>query len=251
MPRPAIWTAIADTLRTEIAQGLYRPGDRLPTEADLAARFGVNRHTVRHALAALADAGTVHPRRGAGVFVTARPTDYALGQRVRFHQNVAASGRTPSRRITRRETRPATVPETEALRLAPGAAVHVVEGVSLADGQPMAVFRSVFPADRFAGLLAAMADQSSVTAALSACGLADYTRAETRLTATLADPVQALALQVQPGAPLLRSVAVNVDAAGVPVEHGITWFAGDRVTLTVDGAASQGRHETAVMGGPA
>jgi GntR family phosphonate transport system transcriptional regulator len=251
MPRPAIWTAIADTLRTEIAQGLYRPGDRLPTEADLAARFGVNRHTVRHALAALADAGTVHPRRGAGVFVTARPTDYALGQRVRFHQNVAASGRTPSRRITRRETRPATVPEAEALRLAPGAAVHVVEGVSLADGQPMAVFRSVFPADRFAGLLAAMADQSSVTAALSACGLADYTRAETRLTATLADPVQALALQVQPGAPLLRSVAVNVDAAGVPVEHGITWFAGDRVTLTVDGAASQGRHETAVMGGPA
>ncbi len=245
MPRPAIWTAIADTLRTEIAQGLYRPGDRLPTEADLAARFGVNRHTVRHALAALADAGTVHPRRGAGVFVTARPTDYALGQRVRFHQNVAASGRTPSRRITRRETRPATVPEAEALRLAPGAAV------SLADGQPMAVFRSVFPADRFAGLLAAMADQSSVTAALSACGLADYTRAETRLTATLADPVQALALQVQPGAPLLRSVAVNVDAAGVPVEHGITWFAGDRVTLTVDGAASQGRHETAVMGGPA
>jgi hypothetical protein len=37
----------------------------------------------------------------------------------------------------------------------------------------------------------------------------------------------------------------------VPVEHGITWFAGDRVTLTVDGAASQARHETAVSGGSA
>lgn len=241
MPRPTLWTAIAEALRSEIAQGLYAPGDRLPTEAELSARFGVNRHTVRHALAALAEAGTVHPRRGAGVFVTARPTDYALGQRVRFHQTVAASGRTPSRRITRRETRPATQSEATALRLATGAAVQVVEGVSLADGQPLAVFRSVFPAARFPGLLAALEGQSSVTAALATCGLADYTRAETRLTAVAADPVQALALQVQPGAPLLRSQAVNVDAGGVPVEYGTTWFAGDRVTLTVDGAASQGQ----------
>jgi GntR family phosphonate transport system transcriptional regulator len=69
---------------------------------------------------------------------------------------------------------------------------------------------------------------------LATCGLTDYTRAETRLTAKLADPVLALALQVQPGSPVLRSVAVNVDAAGTPVEFGTTWFAGDRVTLTVE-----------------
>ena len=100
MTRPAIWKSIADNLAAEIAEGHYHPGDRLPTEAELAARFGVNRHTVRHALSALAEAGTVRSRRGAGVFVAARPTDYALGRRVRFHQNVAASGRTPSRRLT-------------------------------------------------------------------------------------------------------------------------------------------------------
>lgn len=232
--RVPLWSSIAATLRAEIAAALYRPGDKLPTEAELSARFGVNRHTVRHALSALADEGIVNPRRGAGVFVTARPTDYPLGRRVRFHQNVAASGRTPSRRITRLESRPASAPEAAALRLPPGSAVHVIEGVSLVDGQPLAVFRSVFPADRFAGLLAAMQGQDSITAALAACGLTDYTRAETRLTAKLASPTLALALQIASGAPLLRSVAVNVDAEGVPVEHGTTWFAGDRVTLTVN-----------------
>ena len=82
-----------------------------------------------------------------------------------------------------------------------------------------------------------MTAQSSVTAALAACGLADYTRAETRLTAKLADPVLALALQVQPDSPILRSVAVNVDGAGLPVEYGTTWFAGDRVTLTISADA--------------
>lgn len=233
MPREAIWTSIAATLTREVAEGLYGPGDRLPTEADLALRFGVNRHTVRRALAALAEAGLVHARRGSGVFVAARPTDYPLGRRVRFHQNLIATGRTPSRRITRLETRPAAPREAEALQLAEGAEVHVVEGVSLADGQPVAAFRSVFPAARLPGMLQAMDGQNSVTAAMAACGVQDYTRAETRLTAKLADPVLALALLIQPGAPVLRSEALNVDVQGVPVEAGTTWFAGDRVTLTV------------------
>lgn len=238
MTRVPLWSSIADTLRAEITEGLYRPGDKLPTEAELSARFGVNRHTVRHALAALAQDGTVHSRRGAGVFVTAAPTDYALGRRVRFNRNVSASGRTPSRRITRLETRPASSREAEALRLPADAGVHVVEGISLADGQPLASFRSVFPAARFPDLPAAVERHRSITAALADCGLTDYTRAETRLTAKLANPIQALALQVPQGAPILRSTALNVDARGDPVEYGTTWFAGDRVTLTVtpDGA---------------
>lgn len=181
--KQAIWSAIAGTLTEEIAAGHYRPGDRLPTEAALAARFGVNRHTVRHALAALAEGGLVHSRQGAGVFVAQRPTDYPLGRRVRFHQNVLAAGQTPSRRISRTETRPSDAEEARALRLKAGDAVQVVEGVSLADGQPIAVFRSVFPAERFPGLLALARETGSITRSLAASGLTDYTRAETRLTA--------------------------------------------------------------------
>ncbi|MCX7288385.1 MAG: phosphonate metabolism transcriptional regulator PhnF [Rhodobacterales bacterium] len=233
MTRSSLWSAIAETLTAEVRGGHYRPGDKLPTEAALAARFGVNRHTVRHALAVLADTGLVHARRGSGVFVTARPTEYRLGQRVRFHENVLSVGQTPSRRITRAETRPADAEEAVALAVAEGAMVHVVEGLSLADGHPLAAFRSAFPAARFPGLPTLVAAEGSVTRALAALGLADYTRKETRLTAQLADPVLALALLLRPGAAVLRSVAVNVDHAGVPIEYGITWFAGDRVTLTV------------------
>ncbi|MBC9246890.1 phosphonate metabolism transcriptional regulator PhnF [Paracoccus sp. 11-3] len=233
MPRDTIWTTIASKLRDDIAQRAYAPGDRLPTEAELSARFGVNRHTVRRALADLADAGLVQSRRGAGVFVMARPMDYPLGRRVRFHQNLAESGRTPGRKITRAETCPANDAATEGLGLPAGVPVHVIEGVSFADDQPMAAFRSVFPAGRFPELLVALQTETSVTAALAACGLTDYTRRDTRLTAKLADPVLALALQIRPGAPVLRSVAVNVDAEGIPVEYGTTWFAGDRVSLTV------------------
>jgi GntR family phosphonate transport system transcriptional regulator len=233
MARSSIWREIAATLQAEIARGHVPPGGRLPTEAELAARFGVNRHTVRHALSALAEAGLVQSRRGAGVFVTGRAEDYPLGRRVRFHQAVTAAGMTPSRRLTRLETRPADATEAAQLSLLDGAKVHVVEGVSLADGQPLAMFRSIFPADRLRDLPKLLPESGSITAALAACGVPDYTRAETRLTAKLADPVLALALQIQPGAPVLRTVGLNVDLQGVPVEAGTTWFAGDRVTLTV------------------
>lgn len=229
-----IWKSIAQSLQAEIGAGHYRPGDRLPSEAELSARFGVNRHTVRHAIRALADAGLLRTRRGAGVFVASVPTDYPLGRRVRFHQNVAASGRTASRRLTLMDTRAADDKEAEALRLSPGAPVHVVEGVSLADGRPLGVFRSVFDAARFPDLLAHLAADPSVTRGLAKCGLADYTRAETRLTAKIAPATMALALELPQGAPVLRSVAINVDADGQPVEYGTTWFAGDRVTLTVN-----------------
>lgn len=235
MPRSALWRDIAETLAAEIARGHFPMGGKLPTEAGLSARFGVNRHTVRHALAELATRGLVHARRGAGVFVTGRTTDYPLGRRVRFRQAVEASGQVPSRRLTRNETRPADEEEAAALHLAPGEAVHVLEGVSMADGQPLAVFRSVFPAARFPGLPAAMARQQSITAALADCGLPDYTRATTRLTAKAAGATMALHLRVPEAAPVLRTIAVNVDGAGVPVEYGTTWFAGDRVTLTVEG----------------
>lgn len=235
MTRALLWREIAETLSAEIGRGHFARGSKLPTEAELATRFAVNRHTVRHALADLAARGLVNARRGAGVFVTGQPTLYPLGRRVRFHQAVQAAGQVPSREFTRVETRPAEPHEAEALALPSGSMVHVVEGVSLADNTPLAAFRSVFPATRFPDLPAQLAATGSVTAALAQAGVADYTRASTRLTAKVAKPMLALHLRIADGAPVLRSEAINVDPAGLPVEYGVTWFAGDRVTLTVEG----------------
>ena len=234
MARTAIWTSISTALTNDIAEGRYGPGDQLPTEAALSARFGVNRHTVRRALAAMADNGLVHARRGAGVFVAQTPTDYPIGRRVRFHQNLTAAGRAPAKEILSLETRAADQREAESLEIPVGAAVHVYDGLSLADGQPIAIFRSVFPAERFPNILSDLDETKSVTAALARYGVADYTRASTRLTAKQANATQALHLRISEGAPILRSVGINIDTAGIPIEYGHTWFAGDRVTLTVN-----------------
>ncbi len=229
-----IWKAIADALRSDMAEGRYGPGDKLPTEAALAERFGVNRHTVRHGISALVDEGLIRTRRGAGAFVAATPTDYPIGSRVRFHENLIAAGRRPEKRVLHVEERAATEGEATALTVSPGDQICAYHGLSLADGHPIAVFESMFPLERLPGITAALQATSSVTEALNRSGVTDYTRASTRLTATRATATQALHLQISEGDPLLRSSGVNVDEKGQPVEFGRTWFVGDRVTLTLE-----------------
>lgn len=233
MPRTAVWKTIASTLDAEISAGHYSPGDRLPTEAALATRFDVNRHTVRRALADLVERGLIHTRRGSGAFVTATSTDYPLSRRPRFHRSITDAGRTPSRKVLTLETRAADAREAEALDVPAGTRVHVYEGLSFVDGAPIAVARSVFPAERVPGFLDRMAGQPSITAALNGEGIADYTRASTRITAKLATATQALLLAIREGDPILRSIAINVEPDGRPIEYGHAWFAGDRLSLTL------------------
>lgn len=233
-PAPSLWQGIRDTLAGEIGSGRYPSGARLPTEAALARRFGVNRHTVRRALAALREEGRIHVRRGAGAFVTATRLDYAIGPRTRFSQNLAAAGQTPARSFLRIETLPADATERARLGLPDGACVHVAESVSQADGVPLAYSRMAFPADRLPALPEALRAVSSVTAALARCGVADYHRLWTRLTAERPAAMIARHLRMPESRPVLRAESLNANTGGQPVEYGIAWFCSDRVQLVVD-----------------
>lgn len=120
------------------------------------------------------------------------------------------------------------------LEIEPGGMVCAYHGMSFADDKPIAVFESLFPAERLPGIGQLLAQTSGVTTALQGCGVDDFTRISTRMTAVAASATQALQLQVREGDPLLRTTGLNIDSDGVPVEYGRSWFAGDRVTLTLE-----------------
>ncbi|WP_081423832.1 FadR/GntR family transcriptional regulator [Celeribacter ethanolicus] len=60
---------VADILRREIEQNVFRPGERLPTEAVLGETFGVSRAVIREAIFALKQDGIVQSYQGRGIFV--------------------------------------------------------------------------------------------------------------------------------------------------------------------------------------
>lgn len=227
-----IWARIRDALAAEIREGRWATGDRLPSESALAERFAVNRHTLRRATAALAEEGLLHVRRGAGAVVTHAATDYPISRRTRFSENLRAAGRTPARRILSLETMAPSRVEAELLALPPEAQVHVYEGMTLADGAPVAYARTAFPG-ALERLPATLRETGSVTAALAACGVADYTRRWTRLAAVRPGVLIARHLMIPETSPVIRAESLSVDAAGRPVEYGLTWFCTDRMPLIV------------------
>jgi GntR family phosphonate transport system transcriptional regulator len=230
----AAWRQIVDELEADMAAGRLAAGSQLPTEARLSERFGVNRHTVRRAIAVLASRGLVRATQGRGTFVEARPLAYPIGPRTRFSEVVSGAGREPSGEcVSARETEadPATA---EALGIAPGAPVIEMAIVHRADGTPLSTASLRLPLPRFAGFDRHFVRLGSITKALRACGVEDYSRASTRIGARPCGPEEARRLDLAPGRIVLVVDSVNVDAAGCPVQATRSFFAADRVELVVE-----------------
>src|SRR5579863_5362788 len=94
-----LWLQIARALEREIAAGTYAVGARLPTEAQLATRFSVNRHTVRRALEDLSRRGLIRVEQGRGSFVAEDTLDYGVGPRTRLSEWVRRNNKEPSGRV--------------------------------------------------------------------------------------------------------------------------------------------------------
>src|SRR6218665_367870 len=85
----ALWRQIADRIRTSIANGAYDAAGKVPPEMVLAAEFGVNRHTVRSALAALAQEGIVRAVQGRGTLIERKDRlNFPISKRTRFNQGL-------------------------------------------------------------------------------------------------------------------------------------------------------------------
>ncbi len=229
----AAWRKIADLLEAEIAGGLLTPGSQLPTEAVLAARFTVNRHTVRRALAELAGKGLVRTAQGRGTFIEATRLAYPVGARTRFSQNMAQEGREAGGVILDAAHVEADARLSGLLSVPSGSPVLRLHTARLADGVPIVTGRSYFPLPRFDGFEAAYRRLGAVTPSLAACGLHDYRRLETRVSARFASPEEAASLDIAPGRPVLVVDSVNVDADGVPIQATSALFAADRTEIVL------------------
>ena len=230
----SLWRQIASEMEREIAGGGHGPGDRLPTEAELSARFAVNRHTVRRAMEELEGRGLIRIEQGRGSFVAEDVLDYTLGPRTRFSENIRRQNREPAGRILRIAEIAAEASLAEALGIRRGRAVIQVERLALADGRPIVIGSHHFPAVRFAKLPALLAADASITAALAACGVPDYRRRVTRVTARLPTAEEAEILQQSRNRPVLVAEAVNTDPEGEVVDVTIGRYAAGRVQLVVE-----------------
>lgn len=230
----AVWRQLEIQLADDIAKGRLGEDGRLPTEAALAKRFGVNRHTVRRAISALTERGLVRVERGRGMFVQDVVIDYPLTRRTSFSANLLGQGRAPTNDVVSINTIKAGPTVAHAILLRTGALVICRQAIGFADDVPITTSRTYFPKHRFPTLAEQFENTMSISTALSSCGLADYRRLSTRILARLPTSSEAAALRQPAAQPVLVTEAIDGDREGRPISFGITCFAGARVQITVE-----------------
>ena len=229
-----LWRRIADDLERAIARGEFAEGERLPGEVDIAARFGVNRHTVRRALAALAERGLVRASRGSGTFVEGSPLPYPIRSRTRFSEIVSAAGREAGGRLIGHAREPATADIAQRLALTPGTEVTRLEILRSADRVPICASTAWLPAAQFPDLVRRYRANRSMTKTFAQFGISEYRRQRTRISASIADAIDAARLALPVGSPLVVLDSIDVTPEGRPVLTARARFAADRVELMVE-----------------
>jgi len=225
---------IEDWLADAIAAGQLSPGDRLPTEHDLAAWLGVSRMTLRHALGELALRGLVTRTvgRGGGTFVAEPKLEQDLTTLAGFSEQLRRHGKVAGARVLAAACIPASPAAAAALELPDGDPVHDVRRIRLADGRPIVIEHSQFPAKLFPDLLDCRLDGSLYDLLAGTYGLRPHHARET-LEPVVAGVREAEALEVDEGAPLMLVERTAYASAGQPVEFARDLFRGDRTKVVV------------------
>ncbi len=231
----AIWRQIADEIRGDIMAGKLATGARMPAEMDLAERFGVNRHTVRSAIAALTREGVLRAEQGRGTFIAnAKRLTYQIGRRTRISQSLASQVRDMKGALLASDTVPASQDIAEALAIEIGSPVTQLETLHSADGRPVSRATLWISAEKFPEITTDYAESGSVTVAFRKAGLTDYFRKSTIISARHADSDDLKHLKLSPGAIVLTAKAINVNTDGEPIQYSLTRFSADNMEFSIE-----------------
>ena len=227
----ALYAQIAEVLEREyVRQG--SPGDRLPAEGELAARFGVNRHTLRRAVDELIIEGLLERQHGVGIFITDRLLDYRVGSGTRFTQNLAEIGIATDTKVIRKMIAPASAGVARNLNIAADQDVLWIETLRIADGLPFCVISHFLPLHPYRELLEDYQSGSLHALLNQHCG--NLRRTESLVTAVMPQGDDAKLLGITQHRPVLRVKSLNVlEHDATPVEYAITRFRADRIQLCI------------------
>jgi GntR family transcriptional regulator len=226
--RPPRYEEIAAYLRELVAE--REPGDRLPSESELCARFGVSRMTARHAVQQLEQEHLVHRRRGKGTFVSARPVPRLLGSPLSFTESTQRRGMRATSRVVESGFLAPSEDDIKALEISADDEVGLLERIRYADGTPMAIERAVLaPSCR---TVIKTIGSGSLHDAFEAIGRIP-SRATAQVDARRATRRERELLDLGTDGVVLCERRVIYDQHDEPLEHTETRYAADRYVFDV------------------
>jgi GntR family phosphonate transport system transcriptional regulator len=230
----ALWRRVADSIEQSIADGTYPRDSKLPGETEIAETHRVNRHTVRRALAALAERGLVRAERGSGTYVEAPRIAYPLRSRTRFSEIVSAGGHEAHGKLLHASIEDAPQDLAKHLGLKTGAPLLRIDALRTADRMPICVGSTWVDAQRFPDGAKLYEKLQSITKVLEHYGIRDYRREWTNITAAIAEAADAARLDLALGRPVLVVEKLDTEINGKPLIISRSRFAAERVQFVIE-----------------
>jgi GntR family transcriptional regulator len=234
IPGPVpLYHQLKQIVRGEIEQGIYKPGDRLPSEPELMQRYNVSRITVRQAFTELEHEGVVVRRHGKGTYVAEPRIEQDLVRLTDFVEDMELAGLAPSSQVLTFAHEAAVVKVAEALKLHPGDEVIRIDRLRLADEQPIAYDATWLPL-RFGMLLSReMLAHETIYHILETRYSIPVEEGTFHITASTATPEQAKVLHITSGAALLLIQRISCTTGSLPVYVQERYYRPDRVSYRV------------------
>jgi GntR family transcriptional regulator len=222
MSKPA-HLSIRDDLRIRITGGEWPAGQRLPSETDLAAWYGVARMTIRQAIGALASEGVLVRRQGLGTFAAERRSAHSDWLQS-YSEEMWGHAHDIRRKLVRSAVEVPPAPVRQALQLGDHTNAILVRRLRIVDNCPTEVKNSWLPYTRFAGLDSdpALDCPGSLYAMIEERYGARVARARQTLTAARAAEADAKLLGLQPGDPVLQVVRTSFDSSNLAIEYAVS-----------------------------
>ncbi|GHF38682.1 GntR family transcriptional regulator [Amycolatopsis bartoniae] len=221
---------LREILRRAIEQELP-PGSPIPSERELAERYGVSRLTVRSAIGKLVEEGLLTRARGKGTFTAARRMELQL-YLMSFTVDMRRRGLVPTTDVLDRAVDVPPVPTANALGLGAGRAAYRLSRLRRADGVPLALERGWYHPGPVPGLLDLDLSQSLYELLARHYDLR-FDQARQTVWSEAADRETAKLLGIRTGDPLLVFRRIST-TKGEPVEDITSWYRGDRYQVTMD-----------------
>ncbi|HEX9302570.1 MAG TPA: GntR family transcriptional regulator [Casimicrobiaceae bacterium] len=215
-----LYLQIKALLEKSLEAGEWRPAEAIPSEMELAGRFGVSQGTVRKAIDALASDNLVVRRQGKGTFVATHTEEkVSLFRFLRIRRNDGRDEYPASRLLDVRRAK-ASAEAVRLLGVKPGESVILLRRILEYSGEPVVLDEITLPAALFKGLTRAKADayHGSMYSFFETQFGVRMLKAQEKLRAIAADATSASLLKVAPGQPLLAVDRVTLTYGDRPVE---------------------------------
>ena len=221
-------------MRRAIDGGEWAPGNRVPSERDLAGRYGCSLITIRHALGELAREARIERTRGRGTFVLPTRIEHDFAGQFSFSEDVRRRGLEPATRTVAMRTEPAGEAVGAALGVPAAALVHYVERLRLADGEAVLLEQARLPAGRFPGLLDADLERESLYERLANRYATKIVRSSETIEPILLPTREARLLAARPRTLALLVIGTAATQAGEVVEYTRSFIRSDRTRYRID-----------------